>query len=660
MLRFSLFFLCLLSVVYASTNETTNQYSKQELNETNGTLQKNNTYIKIVYENALRDFRVGSYYDALNEFSYVAKFPDTPYFLDALYQLAKTYLAIGKRTGEKKFFWSALNYLNLYIGRGGVDDAKYFYLKALILENLGFYERALALYQLGLAKAENDSIKKDILIGMLRTAVLAKKSDLFTKYMIMLSVEKLTKEQKKEYRFIRGLSYFYQGNYENAIRLLLQTYKEYEEYLIDNPQFYYIVAENAYRYGEYKTAKQLFKRILKYVKNRDVLQKTLLRLGDIAFNSNNIHESIGYYYRLIRKFPKSKYATIAKLKLLYIMKKDKKVQHYLKKFLPDAQFLKNPQKFTLEILVKNRQNYIGFFALANFGLNVLELRSEKLMKRLGWELSLVPVKSLKYEHKEYFRRLWEPTLLDLKDPKLTCILYRSNPQFFVEIFNKSVLLHMGTVLYQCEKTKKTYIDLLKRAYEKFKDDAILYKLVDVYYELGKYSKAMQYLTKVKNRGCTYAIEYNKLCFLMQQKCSNRFTLLKNRCQKNSFYKLLFLSAAKLEQGIIDTSFVQTHRDFFVKHYKKDPVVRKYVEMLAKKMIEKEQYQKIIDLLSPIASYIKEDCFLNSILSLSYVRIGKMQYAGKILNEMNSCDNEWYHIAKAAYDDILFSKEIEGE
>ncbi|BCD59920.1 MULTISPECIES: tol-pal system YbgF family protein [unclassified Nitratiruptor] len=659
MLRYSLFLFCFLTAVFASTNETIRQHSGQDFNETNTSSHKDNSYIKIVYENALRDFRVGSYYDALNEFSYVVKFPNTPYFLDALYQLAKTYLAIGKRTGEKKFFWSALNYLNLYLGRGGVDNAKYYYLKALILENLGFYERALALYQLGLAKADNQ-IKEDILIGMLRTAALEKKTNLFTKYMIMLSIENLSKEQKKEYRFIQGLFYFYQDEYEKARRLLLQTYKEYEEYLIDNPQFYYIVAENAYRYGEYKTAKQLFKRILKYVKNRDVLQKTLLRLGDIAFNTNNTHESVGYYYRLIKKFPKSKYATIAKLKLLYIMKKDKKVQHYLKKFLPDAMFLKNPQKFTLEILVKNRQNYLGFFALANFGLNVLELRSEKLMKRLGWEISLVPVKSLKYEHKEYFRKLWEPELYHLNDPKLMCILYRSNPQFFVEIFTKSVLLHMGKVIYQCEKGKKTYIDLLKRMYKKFKDDALLYKLVDVHYELGQYSEAMKYLMKVKKRGCTYAIDYNKLCFLIQRQCSNRFEMLKNRCKQNSFYKLLFLSASKLEQGIIDTSFVKSHRDFFVKNYTKDPVVRKYVEILAKKMIEKELYQQIIDLLSPIASYIKEDCFLNSILSLSYVRIGKMQYAGKILNEMSSCDNEWYHIAKAAYDDILFSKEIEGQ
>ena len=75
-----------------------------------------------VFQNAVRDFRYGSYYRALDELSYLAKFPHSAYYLQALFMLSKTYLAIGKRLGNKKYFWSAINYLNLYLSQGGEKE----------------------------------------------------------------------------------------------------------------------------------------------------------------------------------------------------------------------------------------------------------------------------------------------------------------------------------------------------------------------------------------------------------------------------------------------------------------------------------------------------------------------------------------------------------
>ena len=631
------------------------------------TSQKNNTaqkedisYIQIVFKNGVRDYRVGSYYDALDEFTYVSKFPTTSYFLDSLYYLAKTYLAIGKRTGQKKFFWGALNYINLYLSRGGQDSADYYFLKGLIYENLGFYERSIAIYEMGLRKAKSQKERVKILIGLLRAAALAHRKDMFLKYKILISLETLTKEQRKELEFIKGLYYFYQGDYKKAYGYLLKTYKEFEDYLIDNPEFYYIVAEDAYRKQDLKLARQLFKRILKYVKNKEVLQKTLLRLGDIAFLQNNLHQSVGYYYRLIKRFPDGEYSLVAKLKIVYMMKKDKKIAYYLKKFLPDAQFLQNPDNFVLKTLIKNRGNYTGLFALANFGMDVLSLNSPKLYKRLTWELSMVPIKYIKYEHIEYFRRLWSPILQKLDSPKNLCALYKASPRFFVKVFDESTLLHLAKNLYRCNKSKKEYIDILKRMYKKYRKDKILYLLVEVLYKLKKYSKALENLHKIATKDCKFYIYESKLCFLLNKECTSSIDRLEQTCKNPNFYKDLFRSYRKLAKGELDTSFVKNNESYFVKNYKKDPVVRRYVEILAKKLIEKEQYNKIIDLLSPIANYIKEDCFLNGVLSLSYVRIGKMKYAVKLLEDGKGCSNIWYKIAKAAYIDIELAKESKGE
>ena len=622
--------------------------------------EKDRSYIQIVFKNGVHDYNVGSYYDALDEFTYVSKFPNSPYFLDSLYYLAKTYLAIGKRTGEKKFFWGALNYINLYLSRGGKESADYYFLKGLIFENLGFYERSIAIYEMGLKKAQSQRERVKLLIGLLRAAALANRKDMFLKYRILISMETLTKEQRKELEFIKGLYYFYQGEYNKAFEYLLKTYRKFEDYLIDNPEFYYIVAEDAYRKQDLRLARQLFKRILKYVKNRDVLQKTLLRLGDIAFLQNNLHQSVGYYYRLIKRFPKGEYALIAKLKIIYMMKKDKKIAYYLKKFLPDAHFLQDPDNFVLQTLIKNRGNYIGLFALANFGMEVLSLNSPKLYKRLIWELSMVPIKYVKYEHIEYFQRLWKPLLLKLDDPQKICALYKANPRFFIKVFDLPTLLHLAKNLYRCDTSKKEYIDILKKIYKKYPQDNVLYLLVEVFYELKKYNKALEYLHMVSKKDCYFYIYESKLCFLLKKQCSTSIDMVQKSCKTSNFYKNLFQSYMKLANGELDTSFVKNNESYFVKNYRKDPVVRRYVEILAKKLIEKEQYKKIIDLLSPIASYIKEDCFLNGVLSLSYVRIGKMKYAAKLLQEGKGCSSFWYEIAKAAYEDIELAKEAKGE
>ena len=619
-------------------------------------LSKELRYLSTVYENAVRDFRFGSYYDALDEFSYLAKFPNTPYYLSSLYMLAKTYLYIGKRTGEKKHFWAAQNYLNLYLAKGGKKSADYYYLKANIFENLGFYERALANYTIALSKAQEKPQKLKIVMGLLRSSVWLHKIDMATRYLLILSIESLGKNQKKEFEFLQGMYHFAKKEYEKALKYFKKTYRNYESFLIDNPQYYYLVAETAYRLGDLRFAEQLFRRILSYVKNKDVLQKSLLRIGDIKFLQQRYKPAAASYIRLVTTYPKSRYATVAKLKLLYLIHTDKKLRYYIKKYMPDADFLKDPQKFVITTLVKNRTNYIGLFALANFGMEAFDLDSDTLFKRLGWELSLVSPSKLKYEHIEYFRRLWGPYLHDPK-PRL-CALYESNPQFFLKVFTKKDLLDVAKALKRCKK-EKLYLSLLKQLATTYQEDALWLRYAKALYEAGHFKEAMAALGHIKQKRCNYYKLQASICFVGGLVCpKDIYSKVQTTCTSQDLYAHIFKILASADPTIA-AKFLEQDWKTLAKGYEKDPVVRKFVQLLAKRLIEKERYHDVVRLLGPIAKQIRNDCFLNGVLSLSYIRIGKMKYAQELLDRSGECEDGWYLLAKNALEDARLMRKLKG-
>ncbi len=644
MLRYSLFFLLLLSALYSETNQS--QWLVKELKR-----------LEIVFRNAMRDFRYGSYYEALDEFGYLAKFPDNPFYLRSLYMLANTYLHIGKRTGKKRYFWSAINYLNLYLSQGGKKDADYYYLKASIYENLGFYEKALANYKIALNMAKSKPKQLQIIIGLFRTSVMFERLDLATRYMLILSLESLQEDQKKEFAFLQGFYYFIKKEYKKAITFFKKSYKEYESYLIDNPEFYYLVAETAYRVGEKRFSERLLRRILNYVKNEDVLQKALLRLGDIKFLQKDYKSSASYYLRLVQNYPKSQNAIVAKLKLLYILKNDPKIAHYLKKFLPDALFLKEPQNFVIQNMVKYRTSYVGVFALANFGLEAFELDSPKLYKRLAWELSLLAVPRLTYEQKEYIVRLWRPYILNPKYAKAICKLYGANKRLFLELFDKKTLLKVASYLKGCKKHKE-YIALLEELIKRYPQKDVKLLLAKALYEGERYKEAREVLESIKTKDCAYYKFYAKVCFVAQMECNGIYRELVKSCPKKELYTHIFSVYLNLDKKI-DTSFLVRYKEELAKRYRDDKVVKRFVQIFTKKLIDKERYRDVINLLSPIANEIGSDCFLNSVLALSYVRIGKIDLAAELLERSKSCNNSWYTLAKLALEDAKLQKEIEG-
>ena len=622
-------------------------------------LSKELKYISMVYQNALRDFRIGSYYDALDEFAYVARFPNTPYYLSSLFMLANTYLYIGKRLGDKKYLWAAQNYLNLYLAKGGEKDAQYYYLKANIFENLGFYERALANYTIALTKAKEKSQKLKIVMGLLRSSVWLRKLDMATRYLLILSIESLSKEQKKEFEFLQGMYFFAKKEYVKALPYFKRTYKNYESFLIDNPHYYYLVAETAYRLGDLHFAEQLFRRILSYVKNKEVLQKALLRIGDIKFLEQRYKPAAAAYIQLITNYPKSQYATVAKLKLLYLIHIDKKLGYYVKKYMPQADFLKDTQKFVITTLVKNRTNYIGLFALANFGMEVFDLDSDKLLKRLAWELSLVSPTTLKYEHIEYFRRLWGPYIKDRTQGAKVCALYEANPDFFFKVFDKEELLRVAEDLKRCKKQKLS-LALLKRLTKRYNEDNLWLYYAKALYEAKHFKKAIQALQKVGRKDCEYYKLQAAICFVGELSCSKDVYLkVHNSCDPKDLYANIFgiLSSADLRYA---TSFLEKRGNILAKEYEKDPVVHKFVQLFAKRLIQKERYEDVVKLLGPIAKQIENDCFLNGVLSLSYIRIGKIKYAQELLQRSNKCADGWYLLAKHVLEDAKLMQTLKEE
>ena len=648
MLKYSVVFFLFLATLFATDANTT--ATKTSYDEKK---------VSFVFKNALRDFRFGSYYQALDEFGYVAKFPDSPYYLQSLFMLAHTYLYIGKRLGDKNYFWSAISYLNLYLAKGGEKDYRFYSLKANIYENLGFYERAFALYKMALQRASKKSEKLPIVMGLLRTAVGLQRIDLATRYLLILSIEDLSEKQKKEFDFLQGMYYFAKKEYGKAIEFFKKTYKEFESFLIDNPTYYYLVAETAYRNGEIQFAQMLFRRILNYIKNKEVVQRSILRLGDIKFLQNDYKASANYYIRLIKNFPKSNLATVAKLKLLFIIKQDRKMEYYIKKYMPDAKFLQDPLSFVIKILVKYRNSYIGIFALANFGMESFAIGSEKLFKRLSWEISLVSPKKLKYEQIEYFRRLWSKYLQESKNAKYVCMLYEANPDFFYTIFDRSMLFRIASYLHGCKK-EQLRLRLLAKIYEDYPSQTSLMRYVQALYENRKLELALQILQKHSFDSCEFLKLYAKVCFVANAKCDDVYEKVEQKCPKEDLYRDVFANILSMHQEKIATSFLIQKKDELAKAYTKDEVIKKFVQLFAKKLLEHERYEDLIRLLSPIAEYIQNDCFLNSILSLSYVRIGKIEYAKEMLQKAKSCENSWYTLAKYAIEDSMLQEAIRDE
>lgn len=610
-----------------------------------------------LYQEGISQYKIGSYSTALDYFLKLLK-PNSKYYSKSLLMLSKTYYAIGRKTGKKRFFWQALNYLQLYFIEQGNRELPwdYYYTKAKIYEALSFYEQALAIYRVAFLFAKTQQEKMDTTIGIVRTALWSRRKDIVDEYFILISTAKLNSREKKEVVFLKGLILFLKGNYQKALPFFLKLYKEFEDYLIDNPEYYFYVAEDIYRTGNIAFAERLFQRIVSFTKSPEIIRKSILRLGDIALSKGNFTLAFVYYYSIIRDYPNSAEAQVARLKIIPIMENPKVKYRAL---LSGDEAFKNPISYITKVLVNYRTTYVGIYALSDFGYLVFKLKEpKKVFKRLTWEVSLIFPQQIKYEQKEFLKYLWEPYLIKLP-PKEMCNLYRANPRFFQDIFGKKILLKIARDLKICNQ-RRLRIKLLRFIIHKWEKDRDKILLADALIEDKDFKTALKVLSSVKKKNlCSYKLAISKIRLILGEKfkevdlpigkCKNI-----NPTEVSAIGIAYFVQKGKLYQAF--KIFKIMEKDL-LKAYRENLTVRLAINRLLETSILSSKYDMALSLSKSLISHGYQNCFIGSVYTLSAVRTKDKKDAQLGNSIINGCVDYLSKLARTSFKDMVLEEKI---
>jgi len=615
---------------------------------------------KKTFEKGVRQYRIGSYSTALEYFLRLLK-PDSPYYRDILLMLSRTYFAIGKKVGKKQYLWQALNYLQLYFIAMGDRELPwdYYYMKARIYESLGFYEQSLAIYRVAFLKAKTEKERIKTTVGIIRTAVWVRRPDVVEEYYILISTAKLSPEEEREVEFVRGLMLFSRGDYKKALPHFLKVYRKYENYLIDNPEYYFLVAENIYRVGNLTLAEQLLRRIVSLTRNKEVIRKSILRLGDIELRKGNKKLAFVYYYSVIRDAPKSQEAEVARLKIIPMMK-DPEIKY--RTSLADDEAFKDSIKYIAHLLVNYRTTYVGIYALADLGYLVFNLgASDDTFKRLLWEVSLIFPEQVKYEQREFLRLLWTPYLLKLPSDKL-CKLYRSNTRFFKEIFTREVLLKVAGALKSCNM-RRLRIDLLKFMVKKWNSDDDMILMAQALCDNKDFLDAYHVLKRVRNKKlCGYQKLLFKLGIFLERNIPSSLKVLEKSCAKErdpevpAIFIYYLVKNGKLDKGF---RVFDRNREVLKRAYTSIPVVKAALSILMEKAVVEERYSQAYSISRELVDSGYLDCYTGSILVISGVRLGKLKEVSGIVEKLKGCRDSVSRLAKTVYSDARLEEVLRG-
>lgn len=601
------------------------------------------------YKSAISNYEKGSYYSALEDIEKALSSPKKKNIKDVLLLAAKIYLEIGKKSGLNKYLWKANYYLNTYIQAGGEQNADYYYTKAAIFERLNFFERAFTLYKMALMRNKDEKLGNRIILGLMRTAIMVGNLDAFSKYMVYLAP--LTYSESKELTFLIGMKYFYEGNYNLALNTFKEVYKDFELYLLDNPDFYFYVGETAFLNGEYDFAKKIFRKIISQVKNDDVIRKSYLRLGDIALIEKDKNEAFNNYLIVINRFPETDENTVARLKMLSILE----FYPELKSKITKIDRLKDPIAFTVKTLISNRTNYIGKYAIGNFGILVFKNPSDYLFKRLSWELSLIYPVLLTPDQKRYISILWTPYLEKLDDNRLI-MLYDANPSFFKKIFDWNILKKISNTLDMKQQSLNQNISLLRYMIEKYdKDDDKRY-LAFIYYKLGDKSGAINQLNSIKEKTCQDIIFTN----IVEQKPISK---LVKSCQIEDLpvdIKVNYIFTIYRETK--DEKSLKQLVDILNKSYKENlpNFVKDQIYPVAIELFKKKDYTNLISLTASVYQHFYNEsygCDLLSMLLISKIRVSDTNKIDEMYDKIKVCRSSLSVVAKEVYKDFKLHKEV---
>ncbi|WP_299237893.1 hypothetical protein [Sulfurihydrogenibium sp.] len=603
----------------------------------------------------MKEYNVGSYYSALENLSKALSTVDkkSKDYRQALLLSAKIYLSIGQKTGMKQYLWNSAYFLNWYIAFGGEANKDYYYTKGLVYERLGFYERALTNYKIALFLNDSSNLTNKIILGIMRTSILLGNIDNITKYIIYLAP--LESKESKELSFIMGMRAFYLKDYKTAFEYFKDTIANFEDYLLDNPEFYYTVAETAYRLKNYNLAKSIFRKIISYVKNDDVIRKSYLRLGDIASIENDKMEAFQNYLIVINRFPETQENTVARLKMLALGLKYPELENKIK----SIKQLEDPIRFVVRTLISNRTNYIGKYALGNFGVLVFQNPTDFLFNRLSYELSLIYPANFTYEQAEYIANLWTKYLLKLSPDKLR-MLYLSNPKFFKDIFDRDVLDKILTSLSD-EKDLKQKIDLLKFMADKYQEDKYYIDLAKAFISDKKYNYALNTLEKVKNKNCDYYIFTTVAKSNMKIDYKEELNSIQNKCDiENLPFYIAFDYYYSTNNYEKLTELIDKNKTQFVEMYEKNEIFNNKINSLIENLFKMKRYNEVASILDKIdfKKLKKENiCKFASMSIISKIKTKKTENIELYYNYLAGCNDELSIIAKEMYESYKILQEV---
>lgn len=610
---------------------------------------KNRDDIEIYYKSALESYNRGSYYSALEDIEKVLPYQNHRLFKDALLLTARIYLEVGKKTGLKKYLWKANYYLNIYIQAGGKPSPEYYYTKAAVFERLSFFERAFTFYRMALMSSKNGQFSNQVILGLMRTAIMVGNLDAMSRYIVYLAP--LSYSESKELTFLVGMKYFYEGNYKQALEMFRQVYDDFELYLLDNPDFYFYVGETAFLNEDYHLAKKIFRKIISQVKNDDVIRKSFLRIGDIAALEGDKKEAFNNYLTVINRFPETDENTVARLKMIALLEKFPD----LKSKVTKVDKLHDPIKFVVKTLISNRTNYIGKYALGNFGILVFKNPTDYLTQRLSWELSLIYPLILDPDQKRYIKTLWEPYLEKLKDENLL-ILYDSNPAFFKTVFDRKILKKISDVFDFKQEHINKNIDLLKHMVDRYDKDEDRRNLGFVYYKLGKLTDAAITFNTIKEKTCQDEI----LLASLEKKNLNKTFQECDISKLPPEVRISYFSALyrqKQEKHII-RQLEETLKDMKDTNLSKQ--TREEISAIAWELFKNKDYAGVVSLVEPVYLQFekeKDGCSIFSISLISKIRTSEFSGIDEMYGKIKDCNQEISLVAKEIYKNYKLLKEV---
>jgi len=460
-----------LTILKSKKDKYTDKISPENLPYPKLNLKIKNEILLKKYKKAIKYFQNQNYLSALELFFDLLKYPQFEYFEDVLSYLAACYLRIGQKNDIRTFVIKSINILKSYysicytvnknkvkkenINKICQPNSLYYYFLGVAYEVLGFYKKAEIYYKKALENIDKNYLNYIPLIklGLLRISLFKKDIEKAQEYIFGLKYSKLLdKDLKGELYFLTGYYYFLQGKFASAQKYFNLGIKTFKPYLSYNPFIYFIIAENLFYMGDFEKALPIFIKLKNEVKNFEIVEKSKFRINDIFFQLDKADskELINNYLTLMLETQDTKLdyiSKVSKIKALTLISNNMKYKLFYKSVLEKSN-IKNKEKLIEDIedpLVfaavtwsKNRNNYIGNYALGLLGYEILKGDKIALYDYLSKELHYAQIDTFLPEHRKFISKLWQTYILQGL-PSINSRLYLSNPKFFNNIFTPSTL-----------------------------------------------------------------------------------------------------------------------------------------------------------------------------------------------------------------------------